>query len=245
MRASRSCVTLAMASMVPAGAVTEERLGADVAQPGVVQDARQGAGVLEVSAVLGQERPHSSVHLVAPVVLGLVGVDADERHDVVVVLDHQPATRSERSGHPPDHVEPSREVEQDVPSVHEVELLGRDVVTGDVVSLDLDGGIELARRPADVDIGGDDPSARADAAGQPVGDGDPTRPDLPAPPSLIDAPCIEVAEGHGIEESAQGIHAHSGVLVGECVAVAAHCEILAFALVRAARSRLCTSRSLS
>jgi hypothetical protein len=27
--------------------------------------------------------------------------------------------------------------------VHEVELLGRDVVTGDVVSLDLDSGIEL------------------------------------------------------------------------------------------------------
>jgi hypothetical protein len=63
--------------------------------------------------------------------------------------------------------------------------------------------------------------------GQPVGGGDPTRPDLPAPTSLIDAQCIEVAEGHGIEERGESIYAHPGVLVGECVAAAAHYEILA------------------
>jgi hypothetical protein len=43
-----------------------------------VEDARQGAGVLQVDAMLGQERSHRSVHLVGPVVLGPVGVDADE-----------------------------------------------------------------------------------------------------------------------------------------------------------------------
>ena len=73
-----------------------------------MEDARQGSGVLQIQSVLSQERSHSGVRFVGPVVFGQLGVNAHEPHDMVVVLDQYQATRAKCANRPLDHFDPGR-----------------------------------------------------------------------------------------------------------------------------------------
>src|SRR4249920_3887640 len=111
-----------------------------------------------------------------------------------------------------------------MPRVHEVKLPARDLVGGDVVTLDVHSGVDVVGEPGDVDVGGEYMPALPDAAGQPVGNSGAACPDLPASPPTIDTQRFEVPEAHGVKEGGKRVQALVGVFLGECIATALHSD---------------------